>query len=186
MNPPPFIHQLGNQIAKLSPNRLRIDGFRPAAVVVPLLNTQQGWELLFTVRSKKLTHHAGQVSFPGGKVDEGETLEQAAVRELHEETGLVVNRLLGQLHSHPSPAKFIVTPVVALIDWPQTLSLSPHEVDEVFTVPLKTLASITPRTERRTIEHDHRVIRFYDYRDKEIWGLTGNIVNDMLQLTSTS
>ena len=69
---------------------MHISGFRSAAVLVPLLISEGGLELLFTVRSSGLSNHAGQIAFPGGRLDAGETVEQAAVRETAEETGLVV------------------------------------------------------------------------------------------------
>ncbi len=184
MNSSPAIELLRKQIASLPPDALEIKGFRPAAVVVPLLYASEGWEILFTVRSKQLANHAGQIAFPGGKVDQGETLEQAAIRELHEEVGLEVSRILGRLHAHPSPAKFVVTPVVAILNWPQDFNINRDEVDEVFTVPLRSLASITPRTETRTIEQVTRTIRFYEYQHRMIWGLTGNIVSDLLHMFS--
>jgi mutator protein MutT len=179
----PFLRRLRDNIQSLPADQLSIAGFRSAAVVVPLIQTGAGWELIFTVRSKQLSNHAGQVSFPGGKVDEGETLEQAAVRELQEEVGLNVTQILGQLHSHPSPAKFVVTPIVCELDWPQEMMVNPAEVDEVFTASLDQLSKLKPRIETRSIQHDTRDIRFYDYKRWTIWGLTGNIIHDLVQLS---
>lgn len=169
-------------LRRLQPADLVIDGFRQAAVVVPLLKSADSWELLFTVRSSELSNHAGQISFPGGKVDAGETLEQAAVRELQEEVGLDVQRTLGCLSPVPSPAKYVVTPIVAVLDWPQPLKINPHEVAEVFTVPVQQLAQIEPRRESRTIQGVTRDILYYDYPQRVIWGLTGSIISELLQL----
>lgn len=181
-NPPALIRDLQDRLASLPQAPLEIQDFRSAAVVVPLFHSGTSWELLFTVRSDQLSNHAGQVSFPGGKVDRGETLEQAAIRELGEEVGLSIDTVVGKLRSHASPAKFVVTPIVAFLDWPQQLQINPAEVAEVFTVPIHELKTITPRTETRVIKNTSRVIHYYDYRKHVIWGLTGSIVNDLLEL----
>ena len=181
---PSLCHLLKNRIASLSASPLEIDEFRSAAVVVPLFRSESDWKLLFTVRSEQLSNHAGQVAFPGGKVDEGESLQEAAIRELDEEVGIKTRDILGQLPSHLSPAKFVVTPIVALLDWPQPLKINPAEVAEVFSVPIRDLQKITPRTETRTIKNTTQTIRHYDYQQHTIWGLTGNIVNDLLKLLS--
>lgn len=183
-NQPSLGHLLKKRIARVATAPLEIEEFRSAAVVVPLFRAESDWKLLFTVRSEQLSNHAGQVAFPGGKVDEGESLEEAAIRELDEEVGLRTQEILGQLPSHLSPAKFVVTPIVALLDWPQTLKINPAEVAEVFSVPINQLKKITPRTETRTVKNTTQTIRHYDYQQHTIWGLTGNIVNDLLELIS--
>ena len=169
------------------PERIAIEGFRPAAVLVPLLKTEQGIELLFTVRSSALKHHAGQISFPGGRADEGETFVETAIRETHEETGLIVHKqnVLGFLDEHPSPAQYIVTPVVALLDWPQALHLNKHEVAEVFTAPLTALLNLDPGSEERQVKAFSRRLHYYHYGERVIWGLTGNVLKRLLDLVRT-
>ncbi len=160
--------------------------YRRAAVLVPLLQTAGGLELLFTVRSAGLPHHAGQISFPGGRLEPGESLADAARRETLEEVGLDVSEtdLLGTLRELPSPARYLVTPVVGLVQWPQPLSLSAAEVDEVFTVPVADLLGLTPNTEVRLLAGQRRTIYSYAHRGPErerlIWGLTGTVVADLL------
>jgi 8-oxo-dGTP pyrophosphatase MutT (NUDIX family) len=68
-----------------------IEGFRKAAVLVPLIRSEAGLELLFTVRSTMLLKHSGEIAFPGGRLDDGETLIEAALRETFEEIGLEVD-----------------------------------------------------------------------------------------------
>lgn len=163
---------------------LQIDDFRSAAVLVPILQGPAGLELLFTVRAGHLRSHAGQIAFPGGALDEGEDVIQAALRESQEEIGLKVeaSQVLGFLDDHPSPASYIVTPVVAVVDWPQRLEPNPHEVQEVFTVPISDLRQLTPRTEERQLRQYRRTLYYYDYQNYLIWGLTGNVLKRLLDL----
>ena len=178
--------QLAQWLSQALEHRLRrtvdIESYRAAAVFVPLLESDQGWELLFTIRSQQLSNHAGQISFPGGRVDDGETLEKAAIREMQEEIGAQPDRVIGLLDDHPSPAGYIVTPFVGMIEWPQTLDLNAAEVESVFSVPLSRLAGIQPRIETRMIENFQRNIHFYDYDERTIWGLTANIVKNLMDI----
>jgi 8-oxo-dGTP pyrophosphatase MutT (NUDIX family) len=159
-------------------------GFRKAAVLVPLLKTETGYELLFTVRSSQLSSHAGEISFPGGRVDEGESLDDAARREAFEEIGVTVTSeaILGYLDDVPSPAKYVVTPVVAVLEKPLDLTLSQAEVEEVFTADLETLGGLEPRLEERILQGHRRLIHFYTYQERVIWGLTGNVLKNLLDV----
>jgi 8-oxo-dGTP pyrophosphatase MutT (NUDIX family) len=158
--------------------------FRRAAVLVPILKTETGFELLFTVRSLHLSSHAGEISFPGGRVDDGETLDEAARREAFEEIGLTVTNemMLGYLDDVPSPAKYIVTPVVAVLEKPLDLTLSQAEVEEVFTADLEILRGLEPRKEERILQGHRRFIHFYTYQERVIWGLTGNVLKNLLDV----
>lgn len=171
-------------LIKRSRVTLEWQGFCKAAVLVPLLKTETGYELLFTVRSSQLSSHAGEISFPGGRVDEGETLDDAARREAFEEIGITVTSeaILGYLDDVPSPAKYIVTPVVAVLEKPLDLTLSQAEVEEVFTADLEVLGRLEPRSEERILQGNRRVIHFYHYRERLIWGLTGNVLKNLLDV----
>lgn len=155
-----------------------------AGILVPILLGPGGPELLFTVRAAHLRRHPGQIAFPGGHVEEGETLQEAAIRETYEEVGMRVEhtQILGRLDSHPSPSGSCATPFVATVPWPQKLVLSDLEVDSTFTVPLAELQGITPET--RMVRHAEfsRLLHSYRWKDRNIWGLTGNVLSELLGL----
>ena len=175
--------QLQQCLAEYEGEQLNIAGFRPAAVLVPLISRgADNYDVLLTVRSDELRSHPGQIAFPGGRVDPGETFEQTALRETEEEVGIDVHAedVLGRLGQHPSPAGFVATPVVAVIDWPQPLVLEEAEVKEVFTVPLHELAALSPTS--RVYEHELYTRRLYSYtwQERVIWGFTGNVIHELI------
>lgn len=163
---------------------LAIPGFRPAAVLVPLFEANDGVHVLLTVRSHTMRSHPGQIAFPGGRADPGETPEMTALRETAEEVGIHVppERVIGRLGQHPSPAGYIATPVVAVIDWPQRLILQETEVAEVFTVPLSELAGMQPTSKVFTGGQYSRKLYSYTWQERVIWGFTGNVIHELITL----
>ena len=124
------------------PLRLEVDGFRPAAVLVPLLDRPAGPTLLFTRRTDRVPSHKREISFPGGAREPGEDAIRAALREAEEEVGLPASAVepLGLLDDVPSVARFVVTPVVAAIRRPPaTFRPAEFEVHEPFELPLSTI-----------------------------------------------
>ena len=122
------------------PRRLEAEGFRRAAVLIPILRRHEGPTILFTRRTENLSRHAGQISFPGGRCEEGEDPGQAALREASEEVGLVPETvvLAATLDDHPSVSSYIVTPVVGLVaDPPVLFTHQAEEVLEPLEVPLR-------------------------------------------------
>ncbi len=170
------------RLAARAPKDMQIPGFRRAAVLVPILLGATGPELLLTVRASNLRSHAGQIAFPGGRLETGEDEVTAAIRETREEVGLVVRPedVVGRLSDHPSPAGYVATPLVAVLDWPQALETDPNEVAEAFTVPLADLAAITPSSRVGELLKYRRRIYSYPWRGRNIWGFTGNVVRDLL------
>jgi len=178
--------ELARRLAAHAPRRMEIEGFRRAAVLVPLLDAPGGVEVLFTVRAAALKSHAGEIAFPGGRLDPGESHLEAALRETQEEVGLVVTpeQVLGRLSDHPSPAGYVATPFVARVPWPQPLELNTAEVDTVFSVPLAELAAIEPDTRVAELKRYRRLLYSYPWGEYLIWGFTGNVVRDLLEAAS--
>lgn len=150
---------------------------RPAAVLILLVESNQGFEVVLTVRSAHLKHHAGQVSFVGGQIEVGETAQEAALREAYEEIGLHSDDvdILGQLPIYQTITRFEVTPVVACISeqaWSeQNLDIAVDEVDHVFTVPLSHLLNVN-HTQVHDYTWENSTRQFYSvtFGDYFIWG----------------
>lgn len=152
----------------------------PAAVLVPLINRPQGVTVLLTQRTAHLHDHAGQISFPGGRVDAGDADRIAtALREAAEETGIPRGtvEILGALPEYDIPTGFRVTPVVGWIEPPVTLALDPFEVADVFEVPLSFFLD-PANHERRSDEINQRRRNYYvmAYAGRNIWGATAGML----------
>ncbi len=160
------------------------DGFRRAAVLVPFYFEADEWHLLFTKRTEDLEHHKGQVSFPGGALDEGESPEEAALREAFEEIGLPQSsvEIIARLDDIWTPSYYIITPVVGVISSVEGLAPSPDEVAKIIRVPLRFFADDShTRLQRVHVNGFTRTVYFYDYFDEKIWGATAFIVRDCLR-----
>jgi 8-oxo-dGTP pyrophosphatase MutT (NUDIX family) len=157
-----------------------VHGGRDAAVLVPVFE-DRGLHAVFTRRRHDLRRHAGEISFPGGRRDEGEELVDTALREAHEEIGLPMERVevLARLPDYLTRTGFRVTPVVGLLEPPLVLTPDPREVDEVFEVPLAFLLDPSNH-QRRTRELQGRTVGYYvmQFGERVIWGATaGMLVN---------
>jgi 8-oxo-dGTP pyrophosphatase MutT (NUDIX family) len=127
---------------------LRRPGFRPASVALCVLTGHDGDTLLITRRASTLRSHAGQWALPGGRRDTGESAEDAALRELAEETGLQADRdaVLGLLDDYVTRSGYLITPVVVWGgDQPSSLAGAPDEVSRVYQIPLADL-DVEPET----------------------------------------
>lgn len=161
---------------------LEWEGYGRAAILVPVLDHSTGPALLFTIRASHLARHAGQIAFPGGRLEPDEDVVTAALRETYEEIGVVVRQedVYGALDDQPSPYRLIATPVVARVPWPVTLTLQAEEVAGTFVVPLARLRATEPSSEVRVTGGLRRRLHRYDVAGHSIWGLTGNVVKDLL------
>lgn len=156
----------------------------PAAVLVPVVSHPEPTVLL-TLRSQRLSSHAGQVSFPGGRMEPGETAEAAALREAAEEVGLDprLPELVGRLPEHLTGTGFHVTPVVALVPAPLHLTPDPAEVAETFELPLSTVLD-PGAPERRSGEFRGRKREFWVWPHERhyIWGATAAILVNLARV----
>ena len=154
-----------------------------AAVLVPLVWESERWSLLFTRRTDHVESHKGQVSFPGGGCDEGETTpEETALREAKEEVGIdpASVRVLGRLSNLMTITSFRVTPVVGVIAWPTVLRIGLQEVERVFTIPLEWLADRRNRWEFALPGRNRTLIAYHPYDGELLWGATARITVDFL------
>ena len=154
-----------------------------ASVLVPLVVRPDGLKVLLTRRAEHLRDHAGQISFPGGRVESHDVDAAAtALRETEEEVGLPRSRIgvIGQLPIYTTVTHFVVTPVVALIEPPFELRLDSFEVAEAFEVPLEFL--MTPANHQRHLlafEGGQRQFLSMPWGDYFIWGATAAMLRNM-------
>ena len=174
----------------LNPNiRLPEDRtLRDAAVLVALMPHPEGARLVLTKRSSALKHHPGQIAFPGGKRDEGETLATTALREAEEEVGLnrAQVRIIGTLPTHETVTSFLVTPQVGIIEGRFDPIAETGEVAEVFTVPLAhVLNPDNYAIEGRHWRGQRRQFFVVPYGPYYIWGATARILRSLADQVST-
>lgn len=163
------------------PMREQLSGtLKPAGVLIPIIDRGAELSVLLTQRSAELKHHAGQVSFPGGRMEEHDvSVEATALRETQEEVGIDVQHIsvLGYLQTMPTITGYAVTPVVGMVSADAKLVLDPTEVEYTFEVPLSFLLdeSNDVRTEWDT--HDRKVpmVEFH-WEGERIWGATAFMI----------
>ena len=167
----------------LTPEELAV--IRPAAVLFGVIPRKSGPTALLTLRPDTMANHAGQVAFPGGKIDPIDVDEvAAALREAHEEIGLPPAnvRVLGTLPTHETVTSFTVTPVLGHIHAPFDVIPEPGEVDEVFSVPLAHVTdparfSVQSRRWQGARRH-YFTVPFGPYY---IWGATARILRGLAE-----
>lgn len=188
-----------------------MDSRRAYAVLVPLVEREGGYDVLYEVRASTLRRQPGEVCFPGGRMEGNETPEECALRETWEELGIPPERvrLLGRLDFIAHRANFIMWPVLGVVDsrafFPR-LHPNPAEVEEFFLVPLSHLLETEPvEYEYELIptpaenfpyeligiprdykwQHGSENVPVYPWQGRAIWGLTGRITRNLVQICKT-
>ncbi|TCI56616.1 MULTISPECIES: CoA pyrophosphatase [unclassified Exiguobacterium] len=176
-----------------------------AAVLIPLTRIDDVWHVVFEVRAHTMRRQPGEISFPGGRLERGETPVEAAVRETSEELEVPLETIevIGRLQPLATPHRQLIYPFVGMIPTVSDVRQT-DEVDHLFTVPVETLLLIDPfhgemewtMNPDQNIPFDRmanakayekRVIKmrepFYEHEDYIIWGLTGKILSQFIKCT---
>ncbi|MGH1351322.1 MAG: CoA pyrophosphatase [Methyloligellaceae bacterium] len=158
---------------------------RPAAVLVPIVKYTDRLSLILTTRSAHLSSHAGQVAFPGGKVDEEDvTIIDTALRETEEEVGIHRKNIeiLGYLDSYQTATGFRILPIVGIIEEGYSYNIDRNEVEDLFEVPLKFLMS-PENHKKESLFWRNKDRHFYSmpYEDRNIWGATAGIIRNLYE-----
>lgn len=164
-----------------------LTGRRPAAVLIPILQSGRGepLRLLLTQRTAHLRDHAGQISFPGGGLNPGETPMAGALREAQEEIGLDPNRvtLFGQMPQYHTGTGFSVSPLIGFVQTPCELVPDPGEVAEIFDVPLDFI--LDPRNMRQETRYYRGAWRSFlavPWSGYYIWGATAGMLAQLSRI----
>jgi 8-oxo-dGTP pyrophosphatase MutT (NUDIX family) len=159
---------------------------RPAAVLVPLVDHPGGMSVLLTQRTAHLSAHAGQISFPGGRIEDGDAdAVAAALRETEEEVGLARDHIsvIGRLDTYVTGTGFQITPIVGIVAPPFALAIDPFEVAEAFEVPLSFV--LDDRNHQRVERESAGRIRCFfvlPFEGRNIWGATAGILVSLAEV----
>jgi len=159
--------------------------FRPAAVLIPIVMRQNGLSVLFTERAANLQHHAGQISFPGGRFEPTDASPvETALRETEEEFGLHRSYIdvLGALPDYQTGTGYQVTPVVSLVRPEFHIETDPGEVASVFEVPMQFLMDAAHHQRRVLTLPDsggQRMFYAMPYQQHFIWGATAGMLRNL-------
>jgi 8-oxo-dGTP pyrophosphatase MutT (NUDIX family) len=162
--------------------------YRQAAVLVPLFRDKDEYKILFTKRTDRVDEHKGQISFPGGSVDEGDaSYKETALREAFEEVGLLREdvRILGRTDDHLTVASnFIIHPFVGFIPYPYPFEINSHEVKRLIEVPFSSFVENPAATRKDVYEFEGVLYEgpVYDYQGDIIWGASARIMENFLEI----
>ncbi|MGI9271369.1 MAG: CoA pyrophosphatase [Woeseiaceae bacterium] len=163
----------------------------PAGVLIPIFDREdQGLSVLLTKRSAELKHHAGQISFPGGRMEPDDVdIAATALRETHEEVGILSDdvSVVGFLQPMPTITGYAVTPVVGLVDASVSVEVDRHEVEFSFEVPLRFLLD---GSNRRVVQRELHGKSFpmaeFRYDGHRIWGATAMMIIQFIKILNNN
>lgn len=150
-----------------------------SAVLIPLLETDQGLQVVLTRRTPHLRHHANQICFPGGRHDKTDgTLLETALRETEEELGIPRQhiRIIGELPGQPVLTRFMIQPYIAFVSSNAEYRLQTDEVAEVFHAPVKQLLDQSNHLQFKRQHPIYPVVHFIPFEHYLIWGATAAII----------
>ena len=179
------IEIIENKLADHQPLKLLSNNLTPSAIVIPFLEIKKEAHLLFTIRTDKVEHHKGQISFPGGAREiQDKSLKDTAIRECYEEVGIPKNmiNIIGRFDDFPTITNFLVTPFAATIPYPYPKIINEKEVEDILEVPLELFltdkAFEVKQWQRKGKEYP---VYFYYFKQNVIWGATAFIFNRFIE-----
>lgn len=177
------------------------------SVLLPLIQINEEWNIIFELRSMNLNTQPGEISFPGGKLDEGESFREAAIRETIEELRIEKDniKVLGELDYLVSPSNISIHCFLGIISGVNVDNINPNpgEVDHIFTVPLKHFLENEPKAYNLKLETKYNAefpynliprgkdynfrevvnkVCFYEYNDYIIWGYTAKMIKNFIEI----
>ena len=162
--------------------------FARAAVLIPLFKKEGEYHVLLTRRTERVSSHKGQISFPGGRQDEGEELLTTALREAREEMGIQERdvRILGELDDMCTlSSDYCIAPFVGLIPYPYPFQVNSQEIEEVIEVPVSAFLDETKFREELQVRNGQPLhVCFYEHGKHVIWGATARILKQLMGLIS--
>lgn len=176
------MHDWKEAVQEREPRSIEDDNLTDSAVIVPVYELTEGQGVLFTRRADDLPRHAGQVSFPGGRTEEGDdSLLDTALREIGEEVGLPRGEVdvVGRLDDINTTTGYSIRPFVAEVPRDYPFVVQEEEVDTMIFAPIDELTH--PSIHETRVHHDYRV-HYFHYDEYTIWGATAGILVQFLEL----
>lgn len=174
---------LSEKLSNYAPSQLTLD-FPEAAVLVPITDNPDNPEMIFTLRSSRLSMHRGQVAYPGGMRDaEDESLLVTALRETHEEIGLPPEQIdvVAPLSQVMSLHRILVTPYVGVVPEDYPMQANPDEIESIFRVPISFfLEDRRERTDALSYIDNTFYVPCYQWQHYQIWGMSALVLVDFL------
>ena len=200
-----MLKSIRNKFENYKPYINGFENMKRASILVPIVKIEDSYYILFEVRSKNLRTQPSEISFPGGKIENGETPMDAAIRETCEELGTSEDNIeiISQLDLLITHMNLIIHPYVGILNNINHLDINKDEVDHTFLVPITHLIEnkpkyyknklevipddkfpydIIPNKENYKFQESSYPVLFYEYKDYVIWGLTARILENFLKV----